>query len=68
MAKIKTVAGDIQPWIRALLHAEKQERLFDSCLDHVAALLIREALELPRATGPMLPNYLEYPDQHCMPK
>ncbi len=37
---------DIQPWIRALLHAEKQERLFDSCLDHVAALLIREALDI----------------------
>jgi transcriptional regulator with PAS, ATPase and Fis domain len=44
--EIETVAGDIQQWIRALLHSEKQERLFDYCLDHVAELLIREALEV----------------------
>lgn len=40
----KIATGDIQPWVRALLHSKKQERLFDSCLDHVAALLVREAL------------------------
>lgn len=40
----QAVAGDIQPWVRVVLRAEKQERLFDSCLDHVAALLVREAL------------------------
>ena len=37
-------AGDIQSWIRTVLHSEKQERLFDFCLDHVAMLLIQEAL------------------------
>ncbi len=36
--------GDIKSWIRSLLRAEQQERLFDSCLDNVAALLIQEAL------------------------
>jgi len=42
----QVVAQDILPWVRAVLRAEKQERLFDSCLDHVAALLIREALNI----------------------
>lgn len=40
----QAVAGDIRLWVRAVLHSEKQEKLFDSCLDHVAALLVREAL------------------------
>ncbi|MBU1564187.1 MAG: sigma-54 dependent transcriptional regulator [Proteobacteria bacterium] len=40
----QAVAGDIQLWVRGVLHSEKQEKLFDSCLDHVAALLVREAL------------------------
>lgn len=40
------MAQDIKPWVRALLQAEQQERLFDSCLDQVAALLIQEALVL----------------------
>ena len=40
----QAVAGDIQLWVRAVLHSEKQEKLFYSCLDHVAALLVREAL------------------------
>ncbi len=40
----QAVTGDIQPWVRAVLHGDKRERLFDSCLDHVAALLVREAL------------------------
>lgn len=35
---------DIQPWIRNLLLSGGQDRLFDSCLDHVTTLLIREAL------------------------
>lgn len=37
-------AGDIQSWVRTVLHSEKQDRLFDFCLDHVAMLLIQEAL------------------------
>ena len=41
-----TIVGDIQPWIQALLQSEKQEHLFDTCLDHIAALLIQEALVL----------------------
>ena len=40
------IAQDIKPWVRTLLQAEQQERLFDSCLDKVAALLIQEALVL----------------------
>ncbi len=36
--------GDLKPWIRSLLRTEQQDRLFDSCLDQVAALLIQEAL------------------------
>ena len=35
----------IRPWIRAMLRAEKQEHLFDACLDQVGALLLAEALE-----------------------
>lgn len=42
----QAIAGDITPWIRSLLQAGKQERVFDSCLDHVAALLIQEALDM----------------------
>ncbi len=40
----QAVACNIQSWVRAVLHSEKQEKLFDSCLDHVAALLVQEAL------------------------
>lgn len=40
----QAIAGDIQPWVRALVQSDKQERLYDSCLDHVAALLVKEAL------------------------
>ena len=40
------IVDDIKPWVRALLQAEQQERLFDFCLDQVAALLIQEALVL----------------------
>ncbi len=36
----------IRPWIKAVLRAEKQERLFDACLDQVAALILHEALHL----------------------
>ena len=39
-------APEILPWIKALLQSEKKERLFDYCLDYVAELLIREALEI----------------------
>lgn len=42
-----SVAGDtdgIQSWIRALLNSDKKEKIFDSCMDHVAALLVQEAL------------------------
>lgn len=40
------IVEDIKPWVRALLQAEQQDRLFDFCLDQVAALLIQEALVL----------------------
>lgn len=40
----KVAAGDIQPWVRSLLLTEKKEKLFESCLDDVAALLVQEAL------------------------
>ena len=40
----QAIAGDLKSWVRALLRTENQERLFDSSLDHVAALLIQEAL------------------------
>jgi DNA-binding NtrC family response regulator len=36
--------GDIQSWVRTFLNSGEKERLFDSCLDNVATLLIREAL------------------------
>jgi len=38
-------AEAIRPWIKAMLRAEKQERLFDACLDQVGSLLLAEALE-----------------------
>ncbi len=40
----QAIVGDIKPWVRSLLRGEQQERLFDSCLDNVASLLIQEAL------------------------
>jgi DNA-binding NtrC family response regulator len=40
------VVEAIRPWIRTMLRAEKQERLFDVCLDEVASLLLREALDI----------------------
>lgn len=42
------LGGDIQSWARALLHSGEQERLFDSCLDHVAMVLVREALVITK--------------------
>jgi len=42
-------AGDLKLWVRAPLHEEKQERLFDTCLDQVAALLIKEALVITQS-------------------
>jgi DNA-binding NtrC family response regulator len=36
----------LRDWIRAVLVGEKKERLYDHCLDQVAALLVSEALEL----------------------
>ena len=36
----------LRAWIRATLTTAEHERSFDYCLDHVAALLIGEALEL----------------------
>ncbi|MGB3225853.1 MAG: sigma-54 dependent transcriptional regulator [Desulforhopalus sp.] len=36
--------GGIQIWIRNVLNSGGKERLFDSCIDEVAALLIQEAL------------------------
>ncbi len=40
----QAIAGDLKTWVRDLLRTENQERLFDSSLDHLAALLIQEAL------------------------
>lgn len=40
------VPGDIRQWIRAMLRTQKKERMFDSCLDQVAALLLLEALDI----------------------
>lgn len=42
----QVIDGDIKPWVRTLLATEQQERLFDSCLDHVATILIQEALAM----------------------
>ncbi len=39
-------AEAIRPWLRTMLRAEKQERLFDACLDQVATLLLAEALHV----------------------
>jgi DNA-binding NtrC family response regulator len=39
-------ADDVRRWIREELKSGRRERLFDACLDHVASLLIEEALEL----------------------
>lgn len=36
----------LRNWVRAALTGEKKERLFDHCLDQMAALLVSEALEL----------------------
>lgn len=44
----QTSIKTIRPWIHAVFRAEKQERLFDSCIDHVSALLVQEALVLTR--------------------
>jgi len=43
-----SLAGDILPWVRAVLHGDKKDRIFDSCLDHVASMLVREALVITR--------------------
>jgi len=37
---------EVRRWIRRELRSEKQERLFDTCLDRIGALLIEEALEM----------------------
>lgn len=34
----------LRPWVREVLRSRRDARLFDSCLDEVGALLIREAL------------------------
>lgn len=39
-------ADEVRRWIREELKSGRRERLFDACLDHVAALLIEEALDL----------------------
>lgn len=42
----KVAPENILPWVQNILLSGSQERLFDSCLDHVATLLIREALTI----------------------
>lgn len=39
---------NVQAWIRSVLQRGEQEKAYDYCLDHVTALLIREALDLTR--------------------
>jgi DNA-binding NtrC family response regulator len=41
--------GDVAGWVRLRLRSGGQERLFDACIDEVAALLVREALEMSGA-------------------
>lgn len=36
----------IRTWLRTMLRGEKHERLFDFCVDQVAVLLLREALQI----------------------
>ncbi|ACN17082.1 sigma-54 dependent DNA-binding response regulator (NtrC family proten) [Desulforapulum autotrophicum HRM2] len=40
-----TPAGGVRDWVRECLRSEKDEKIFDSCLDHIASLLIEEALD-----------------------
>lgn len=40
-----SVSGGIQKWIRTCLRSETTENVFDSCIDHVASLLIKESLD-----------------------
>jgi DNA-binding NtrC family response regulator len=40
-----TGSNEIQKWVRASLRSETKENIFDSCIDHVASILIREALD-----------------------
>ena len=40
-----SVLSEIQKWVRASLRSETKENIFDSCIDHVAALLVKEALD-----------------------
>lgn len=42
-------SGDEDPvrqWIRATLRSDSEKKIYDSCLDHVSAMLIREALDM----------------------
>lgn len=38
--------GGIRSWVRAVLNSGEKEKLFDSCMDDVATLLVQEALLL----------------------
>jgi len=40
-----TPITEVRQWIRTCLMSEKDEKVFDTCLDHVASLLIEEALD-----------------------
>lgn len=40
-----TPITEVRQWIRTCLMSEKDEKVFDACLDHVASLLIEEALD-----------------------
>ena len=41
-----TAKASVKQWVRNCLRSEKEEKIFDSCLDHVASLLIEEALDI----------------------
>ncbi|MDY0221281.1 MAG: sigma-54 dependent transcriptional regulator [Desulfobacterium sp.] len=40
-----TAIDGVRQWVRKCLKSEKEEKIFDTCLDHVAALLMEEALD-----------------------
>lgn len=40
-----TAIDSVRQWVRECLKSEKEEKIFDACLDHVASLLMEEALD-----------------------
>lgn len=40
-----TAIDSVRQWVRECLKSEKEEKIFDTCLDYVASLLMEEALD-----------------------